>query len=194
MIAVLLTTAALILIITNRHFNEQTKRYHEDILNRKERAVLTSIDYLLDAHPGEITTDNIIDILDDRVLEITDINKLPIVIYNLKGQVELSTQAEDPRYSTLPKYILDSLNKNDYFKEEIVEPKLNRSYFASYSYIKDIHTLKNVAIVNLPYETNDLFLQDDKSTLMGSYGVAFIFILLLGAIMIYVVSKIHLKN
>ena len=41
----------------------------------------------------------------------------------------------------------------------------------------------------MPYETNDVFLQEDMNTLIGSYGVAFVFIILLGAIMIYVVSK-----
>ena len=194
MVAVLITTAALILIITNRHFNEQTKRYHEDILNRKERAVLTSIDYLLDSYPGKITTDNVIDMLGDRILEITDINKLPIVIYNLKGEVELSTQAEDPKYNILPQNILDSLAKNDYYKELIVDTNDKRSHFSSFSYIKDINSLQNVAIVSLPYETNNLFLQDDKSTLMGSYGLAFIVILLLGAIMIYVVSNNTFKK
>lgn len=193
MIAVLLTTAALILIITNRHFNEQTKRYHEDILNKKERSVLTSIDYLLDNHQEEITDENIIDILDDKVLEISDVTKLPIIVYNLAGDVELSTQAEDPKYPVLPQYILDSLAHNDYYKESITEPNSNRSYFASFSYVKNINSI-NVAIISLPYETNDLFLQDDKSTLMGSYGVAFIFILLLAAIMIYVVSNNTFKK
>jgi len=188
MIAVLLTTAALILIITNRHFNEQTKRYHEDILNRKERAVLTSIDYLLDTYPGKISDDNVVQILENRILEIADVNKLPIIIYDLNGKLILSTDGE-PRHQKLPNYVLDSLSKNEYFKEEVKKGANDRSYYASFSFVKDIHSLENVAIVNLPYETNDLFLQDDKSTLMGSYGVAFIFILLLAAIMIYVVSN-----
>lgn len=189
MIAVLLFSAVLILIITNRHFNEQTGRYHEDILNRKEKAVLTSIDYLLDSYQGQVTKDNIYQILEGKILEITDINKLPIVIYDLRGNVVLSTQVEEPKYPVLPQYILDSLSKNDYYNEANENRGNHRSYYASYSYIKDVNAMQNLAIVNLPYETNDVFLQEDKFTLMGSYGVAFLFILLLASIMIYVVSN-----
>lgn len=191
MIAVLLTTAVLILLITNRHFNDQTKKYHEDILNRKEKAVLTSIDYLLDSYSisDGINKDNVIPIIGERMLEISDINKLDIVLYDYRGNLRMTTLGESPRYPVLPQFILDSLNKNGYYKESIQEKDKDRSYYASYSYVKDVFASENLAIVNLPYETNDVFLQDDMFTLMGSYGVAFMFILLLGAIMIYVVSN-----
>lgn len=189
MIAVLLTTAILMLIITNRHFNEQTGRYHEDILKRKENAVLASIDYLLDTYPGKVTKDNVYQILEGKILEISDINKLNIIIYDLRGNVMLSTQIEEPRHPVLPQNILDSLAKNEYYNETLDSKDENRSYYASYNYIKDVSEFENFAIINLPYETNDVFLQEDMFTLMGSYGVAFLFILLLGAIMIYVVSK-----
>lgn len=189
MVAILLATAVLILFITDRHFNDQTKRYHEDILKRKEKAVLTSIDYLLDNYSETPTTDNIYQILEGKILEISDINILPIVIYDLRGNVILTTQVEEPRYPVLPQNILDSLNKNNYYNESLESTEEKRSYYATYSYVKNASTFENLAIVNLPYETNDVFLQDDLFSLMGSYGLAFLFILLLGAIMIFVVSK-----
>lgn len=188
MLAVLLTTAVLILIITNRHFNEQTKRYHEDILMKKEKAVLLSINYLLDSYP-EVNEDNIVKVLETRILEINDIQKLSIVIYDLRGNQVLTTEARNPKYPVLPQNILDSLNKNDQYVEVGESLGDQRSYYASYNYIKDVTETKKLAIVALPYETNDIFLQEDMNTLIGSYGVAFVFIILLGAIMIYVVSK-----
>jgi two-component system, NtrC family, nitrogen regulation sensor histidine kinase NtrY len=195
MIAVLLTTAALILIITNRHFNEQTKRYHEDILGRKEKSVLKSINYLLDEYPSDsINKNNIVEVLEGDILEITDIINLPIVIYDLDGNVQLSTQAEDPKYTKLPKNVMDSLAKHDYLIQSLNENGAKNSYYASFSYIKDASGSENLAIVNLPYETNDIFLNDDKFILIGSYGLAFIIILLLAAIMIYVVSNNTFKK
>ncbi|MBS7332808.1 MAG: GHKL domain-containing protein [Weeksellaceae bacterium] len=188
MLGVLLTTAVLILIITNRHFNEQTKRYHEDILMKKEKAVLLSINYLLDSYP-EVNEDNIVKVLETRILEINDIQKLSIVIYDLRGNQVLTTEARNPKYPVLPQNILDSLNKNDQYIEYGEDLDDERSYYASYNYIKDVTETKKLAIVALPYETNDVFLQEDMNTLIGSYGVAFVFIILLGAIMIYVVSK-----
>lgn len=188
MLAVLLTTAVLILIITNRHFNEQTKRYHEDILMKKEKAVLLSINYLLDSYP-EVNEDNIVKILETRILEINDIQKLSIVIYDLRGNQVLTTQARNPKYPVLPQSVLDSLNKNGQYVEAGENIGEQRSYYASYNYIKDVTETKKLAIVALPYEANDVFLQEDMNTLIGSYGVAFVFIILLGAIMIYVVSK-----
>lgn len=188
MIGVLITTAILILIITNRHFNEQTIRYHEDILRRKEKSVLTSIEYLLDEH-SEVNKENVFDILENKVLQIADIISLDIHVYDLNGNLQFTTEPENPKYPILPKYVLDSLAKNEIYIENIHGKENNRSYYASYSFIKDINAQQNLAIIGLPYESNDAFLQEDKSTLMGSYGVAFIFILLLGAIMIYVVSN-----
>lgn len=188
MIAVLLTTAVLILIITNRHFNEQTKRYHEDILMKKEKAVLLSINYLLDSYP-DVNEENIVKVLESRILEINDIQKLSIVIYDLRGNQVLTTEARNPRYPVLPQNILDSLSKNDQYVEVGKSDGKQRSYYASYNYIKDVTETKKLAIVALPYEANDVFLQEDMNTLIGSYGVAFVFIILLGAIMIYVVSK-----
>ena len=188
MIGVLITTAILILIITNRHFNEQTIRYHEDILRRKEKSVLTSIEYLLDDHPY-VNTDNVYGILDEKILEITDIISLDILVYDLKGNLKSTTEPKNPRYTALPNAILDSLAKNEIYIENFHDEEADRSYYTSYSYIKDINAQQNLVIIGLPYYSNDAFLQEDKSTLMGSYGVAFIFILLLGAIMIYVVSN-----
>ena len=188
MIGVLITTAILILIITNRHFNEQTVRYHEDILRRKEKSVLTSIEYLLDEYPN-VNKENVYEILDNKILEINDIISLDILVYDLKGNFKSTTEPRDPRYEVLPKNILDSLAKNEIYIENIHDIADDRSYYTSYSYIKDINAQENLVIIGLPYYSNDAFLQEDKSTLMGSYGVAFIFILLLGAIMIYVVSN-----
>ena len=59
MVTILLLTAGSILWITSRHFNKQTKTYHEDILRRKEKSVLSAIDYEMDNYSGIATKDNI---------------------------------------------------------------------------------------------------------------------------------------
>lgn len=190
MLLILLFTAGSILLITANHFNNQTERYHEDILKRKESAVLALIDYELDKYPGDATEDNIHPILENKLLEISDINKLHIVIYDLRGNKMLTTEVEKASYEVLPQAILDKLQKSDEFiiMHKDSDDASGSKVYSSFSYIKNYNG-ENVAILNLPYQTNDVFLQEDMFTLLGSYGLAFGIILLVGTIAVYIVTK-----
>lgn len=190
MVLILLFTAGSILLITANYFNRQTERYHEDILKRKESAVLGLIDYELDKYAGDVTEENIHPILENKLLEISDINKLHIVIYDLSGNKILTTEVEKSAYDVLPQAILDKLKKSEEFiitHRESKEEEGSKVY-SSFSFVKNYNG-ENVAILNLPYQTNDLFLQEDMFTLLGSYGLAFGIILLVGTIAIYIVTK-----
>jgi two-component system, NtrC family, nitrogen regulation sensor histidine kinase NtrY len=188
MVTILLLTAGSILWITSRHFNKQTKTYHEDILRRKEKSVLSAIDYEMDNYPGIATKDNIHSILDAKLMQISDINKLDIVMYDLRGNKILTTEPKASTFNVLPQEVLNKLRNNS---DLVITHKENGdvgTVYSSYSYIKNYYN-ENVAIICLPYQSNNDFLQDDMFTLLGSYGLAFGVILLFGTLAVFYVTK-----
>ncbi|WP_282629602.1 sensor histidine kinase [Empedobacter sedimenti] len=188
MVTILLFTAGSILLITASHFNDQTKQYHEDILKRKVKAVESAIDYEMDNYPGIATKDNVTSILEESFLRIGDINKTDIVIYDLRGNKVLTTQAVPTTYSVLPQNILDKLQSTNELIITNKDSDLDAKVFSSYSYIKNYYN-ENIAILCLPYQSNQDFLQQDMFTLIGSYGLAFGVILLFGTLAVYFVTK-----
>ncbi len=188
MVTILLFTAGAILLITANHFNEQTKQYHEDILKRKVRAVESAIDYEMDNYPGIATKDNIHEILEDGFLRIADINKTDIVIYDLRGNKILTTQPVSTTYDVLPQKILDQLQKSNDFIVTNKDTAYDNNVYSSYSHIKNYYN-ENIAVLCLPYQSNQDFLQQDMFTLIGSYGLAFGVILLFGTFAVYFVTK-----
>ncbi|MGV1002083.1 ATP-binding protein [Empedobacter falsenii] len=188
MVTILLFTAGAILLITANHFNEQTKQYHEDILKRKVRAVESAIDYEMDNYPGIASKDNIHDILEDGFLRIGDINKTDIVIYDLSGNKILTTQPVSTTYNVLPQKILDKLQKSNDFIVTNKDTAYDNNVYSSYSHIKNYYN-ENIAILCLPYQSNQDFFQRDMFTLIGSYGLAFGVILLFGTFAVYFVTK-----
>ena len=188
MVTILLFTAGAILLITASHFNYQTKKYHEDILKRKEKAVIAAIDYEMDNYAGIATDENIHAILEEGIMQIADINKTDVVIYDLRGNKILTTQVASTTYNVLPQYIFDRLrNSNDLIITN-KETENDDEVYSSYSYIKNYYN-ENIAIVCLPYQSNQDFLQQDMFTLIGSYGLAFGVILLFGTLAVYFVTK-----
>ena len=188
MVTILLLTAGSILWITSRHFNKQTKTYHEDILRRKEKSVLSAIDYEMDNYSGIATKDNIHTILEEKIMQIADINKLNIVVYDLRGNKILTTEAKASTFNVLPQ---DVLNKLRTLNDLVITHKENGeqgTVYSSYSYIKNYYN-ENVAIICLPYQSNDDFMQEDMFTLLGSYGLAFGVIILFGTLAVYFVTK-----
>ncbi|GGE88192.1 His Kinase A (phospho-acceptor) domain-containing protein [Chishuiella changwenlii] len=188
MVTILLFTAGAILLITANHFNNQTKQYHEDILKRKVRAVEAALDYEMDNFPGVATKENIHNILEEGFLRIGDINKTDIVIYDLRGNKILTTQPVSTTYNVLPQKILDRLKNNNEIIITNKDTNNENDIYSSYSNIKNYYN-ENIAILCLPYQSNQDFLQQDMFTLIGSYGLAFAVIILFGTLAVYFVTK-----
>lgn len=188
MVTILLFTAGAILLITANHFNNQTKQYHEDILKRKVRAVEAALDYEMDNFPGVATKENIHNILEEGFLRIGDINKTDIVIYDLRGNKILTTQPVSTTYNVLPQKILDKLKNSNELIITNKEANNENDIYSSYSNIKNYYN-ENIAILCLPYQSNQDFLQQDMFTLIGSYGLAFAVIILFGTLAVYFVTK-----
>ena len=72
-------------------FKSQNTQYHLKRIQRKERTVTSSLQYFLnDLNPSQVN-EFITKEFDYKVREISDVNSLPIIIYNLSGELLINT-------------------------------------------------------------------------------------------------------
>ena len=78
-------------ITTYYFFNNQNSEYHLKRIQRKEKTVNLSLQYFLNDLKPEEVNDFITKEFDYKINEISNVNSLTIIIYNLKGEVLINT-------------------------------------------------------------------------------------------------------
>ena len=145
-------------------FKSQNTQYHLKRIQRKERTVTSSLQYFLnDLNPSQVN-EFITKEFDYKVREISDVNSLPIIIYNLSGELLINTSdtifQEKFTSISLPKKLLKKLDNEPIGR--IVQPNLNGD-INSYSYAFNKMNQKMV-IINIPYHTSNF---SNKTELWG---------------------------
>ena len=175
-------------------FKSQNTQYHLKRIQRKERTVTSSLQYFLnDLNPSQVN-EFITKEFDYKVREISDVNSLPIIIYNLSGELLINTNdtifQEKFIAISLPKKLLKKLNNEPIGR--IVQPNLNGD-INSYSYAFNKMNQKMV-IINIPYHTSNF---SNKTELWGFLErlLTVFFLLFLGAgILAYFLSTYITKS
>ena len=175
-------------------FKSQNTQYHLKRIQRKERTVTSSLQYFLnDLNPSQVN-EFITKEFDYKVREISDVNSLPIIIYNLSGELLINTNdtifQEKFTSISLPKKLLKKLNNEPIGR--IVQPNLNGD-INSYSYAFNKMNQKMV-IINIPYHTSNF---SNKTELWGFLErlLTVFFLLFLGAgILAYFLSTYITKS
>ncbi len=175
-------------------FKSQNTQYHLKRIQRKERTVTSSLQYFLnDLNPSQVN-EFITKEFDYKVREISDVNSLPIIIYNLSGELLINTNdtifQEKFTSISLPKKLLMKLNNEPIGR--IVQPNLNGD-INSYSYAFNKMNQKMV-IINIPYHTSNF---SNKTELWGFLErlLTVFFLLFLGAgILAYFLSTYITKS
>ena len=91
-LALIASSLVIIGITTFYFFKDQNSQYHHQRLIRKEKTVTSSLQYFLnDLSPNQVH-EFITKEFDYKVREISDVNNLPIIIYNLSGDILINTQ------------------------------------------------------------------------------------------------------
>ncbi len=151
------------------YFKTQNDIYHNERLKRKERTIMASIDYFLRRERIILETDSIVRIFDNKICELADVNNLDINIYDLEGQLLISSH---PQYfyngifkDTLRTRVIEQLKKQA--EPVIVEEQSDTlNYLSTYIYI-DNDFGEPMAIVNIPYfKVNEANKQELKAYLV----------------------------
>ena len=188
-----LTTFSTILItvVSLIHFRYEAKEYHEERLSRKENAIKEHIEYILQTSKFPLTTKNIPRIFNGRILELSDIHSLEVNFFDLNGKLLLSSKSyiKNKNKPKINAETLESLKNSSKKRIVITKIKENETYIkSSYSYIKDAD-FKNLAILNIPYEENSDFYNQEAENFLTRYAQVFIIMFIISILISYLLSS-----
>ncbi len=188
MFLVLLFTSVFIIFITTYNFQEQNRVFAEELLKAKEKQVIAAIDYELDRYPNLATNQNIYDVLENVILGISDVHKTDINVFDVRGNLMLTTESADVPARVLPDRVLDSLSRNLEYLEIPIDAGRGKTYITTYQYINN-YKGEPVAIVNLPYKSEDPLFKENMNALLSRFAGVLILVLIVGGFLSWIMAK-----
>ncbi|WP_439152978.1 sensor histidine kinase [Winogradskyella sp.] len=197
MILLVLLASILIAAVTIYQYNEEARDYHRERLERKEKAIRKSIDLVIQEKTTyPVTTENIPLIFKDEIFDIDAIHNLQINLYDLEGQLLISSKRTIQRDTTdlcLDAEVLNQLSNTAEHRYVLKKDENGQTFQSSYSYITD-KKFKNLAILNLPYLENDDFLNRELNEFLLRLGFAYMAMILAAIVFAYFISKYITKS
>ncbi|WP_072782624.1 sensor histidine kinase [Flavobacterium haoranii] len=196
MIFLTLIASVLIALVSIYQFRKEAKEYHQDRLERKENSIVGHINYVLQTTTYPLTTENIPLIFKERIHELADIHSMEINFYDLKGNLLISSKAVFKVDSILPKIdpatlrILQGTIEKRYVEFVKID---GQQYRSSYSYVKD-NKFKPLAILNLPYEEDTSFYDNEVKSFLMRFGQVYLLMFLIAIILSYFLSSYITKS
>ncbi|MET2986158.1 sensor histidine kinase [Aureibaculum conchae] len=193
MILLVVIASILIALTAIYQYNEQTKDYHEDRLLRKENAVKASIDIELQRRTTFPVEEKYLhSIFKDKIYDISDINQLDIMIFNLAGELQISSSSdftEDTTEHKISQRVLTQLAESPNHRV-VVEDQTPSGikYKSSYTYFND-RKFKPVGILHVHYLKDNSFQQEELKEFLSRLAFVYLFMLLIAIGIAYFVSK-----
>ena len=196
MILLVLLASILIAAVTIYQYKEEAKDYHRERLERKEKAIRRSINFAIRKTTYPVTTENIPLIFKEEIFDIDAIHNLQINIYDLEGQLLISSKRTIRRDTTercLEAEILNKLSNTIEHRYVLKNQENGQTFQSSYTYITDAK-FKNLAILNLPYLENDDFLNKELNEFLLRLGYAYLAMIVAAIVFAYFISKYITKS
>lgn len=198
MIVLVLIASVLIAGVAIYQYNEETTDYHTQRLERKEENIKAHLKGVLNGRENtwEVKTRNIPLIFKDKIGPIAEIHKLQINLYDLEGNLLITSKADlkpDEENKRINTKILDAIsNTADHrYVDKLTENGL--TYQSSYTFIYD-NKFKPLAILNLPYLERDDFLSKELNEFLGRLGIAYLLVLIIAIGIAFLLSKYITKS
>lgn len=198
MISLVLLASILIALVTIYQYNEEAQDYHRERLERKEIAITEHIDFVLRDRQTtyEITTQNIPRIFKEKIFEIAEIHGMQINLYDLEGDLLISSRgafAMDSIVRCLDPEVLNAVSQS--FQHRFVNKTISNkiAYQSSYSFITD-NKFKPLAILNLPYLENDEFLNKELNEFLLRLSYAYSIMIVVAIAFAFILSRYITKS
>ena len=191
MILLVVVASILIAAVTIYQYNEQSKDYHEQRLERKERQLLSSINYVLRKTTYPVTTENLGLIFKDEIYEIANNLNVGFNLYDIEGTLVKSSKPSfenDSISKFLSPEILNNLNQS--IRKRFVEKseQLGGDFRSSYTIFANSNA-KPLGILNVPYFEDDSFSNAELKEFLVRLGYAYFVMLLVAIAFAYFVSR-----
>jgi two-component system nitrogen regulation sensor histidine kinase NtrY len=192
MILLVLLASILILVVTIYQYDEQTKDYNIQRFERKEAIAKNTIELeLINKTTYAVNTENLPRIFQNRIYEISSINKLNITIYNLEGRLlktSFGNAFENIDNVPLTAVILSELSQNSnhrVFKNKEIE---GTSFQTSYSYIDD-PKFKRIGILELQFTQDNSEIEQELKEFIYRLSLVYLLMFLLAISFAYFLSS-----
>ena len=196
MIFLVLLASILIALVVVFQYSEETKDYHTQRLERKERSIKRHIDFVISETTYEVSTPRIPLIFKKEIYKVAEVHNLQINIYDLEGSLLISSKAalpQDEAQKCIETPILNQLLNSGEHRVVQKRKENGESFQSSYTYLTDAH-FKSIGIISLPYLENDDFLAKELYEFFERLGYAYLFMLLIAIGLAYFLSKYITKT
>tara|TARA_B110000503_G_scaffold32077_1_gene52027 strand:- start:2858 stop:4267 length:1410 start_codon:yes stop_codon:yes gene_type:complete len=192
MILLVLLASVLILVVTVYQYDEQTKEYNIQRFERKEAISKKTIELeLSNKTTYDVNTANLSKIFQNRIYEISSINKLNISLYNLEGtllKTSFGNVFEKTEKGPLTEYLISELLQNSnhrVLKNKRIE---GTSYQTSYSYLQDAK-FKRIGILELQFTQDNTEIEQELEAFIYRLGLVYLLMFLLAISIAYLLSS-----
>ena len=196
MILLVLMASVLIASVAIYQYKEETKDYHQQRLERKEKAIQSHLNFVLKETSYPVTTKEIPLIFKDEIYKIADVHSLQLNLYDLDGTLLKTSRATftlDTMQVCIRTEILNELSNTAQHHYIEKSQENGETFQSSYSYITDQKS-KPLAILNLPYLENDEFLSKELNEFLLRLLYAYSFVLLMAVGFAFLLSKYITKS
>ena len=198
MIFLVLLASIIISAVAIYQYKEQSEDYHKGRLERKEENIRTHLRRVLNGRQNtwEVKTENIPLIFKEEIYNVADIHKLQINLYDLEGNLQISSKAGLQNFAAakcLDTEILNAISNTAIHRFVDKHKENGETFQSSYTILKDQKS-KSIAILNLPYLEKDDFLTKELQEFLKRISFAFMFVLLIAITIAFLLSKYVTKS
>ena len=194
MILLVLLASVLILGVTIYQYDEQTKDYNISRFARKEKSVISSIEFELKRELREpLSTEMLGKIFQNRIYEIASTHKLNITIFDLEGNLILTsntinsfdTSKEELALSGQVLEDLETLPSQRVFSNVVIN---SISHETSYTYITDLK-FRRIGVLELKFSQDNSEEEKELREFMIRLAYVYLFMLILAIALAYFLSS-----
>ncbi len=198
MILLVLLGSVLISAVAIYQYKEQSSDYHKGRLERKEENIQAHLKRVLNARQNtwEVKTENIPLIFKEEIYNIADIHKLQINLYDLEGNLLITSKAgfqNNNADKCLNAEVLNAISNTAIHRYVDKHKENGETFQSSYTFITDQKS-KSIAILNIPYLEKDDFLSKELEEFLTRIGFAFILVLFMAIGIAFLLSKYITKS
>ncbi|WP_301402725.1 sensor histidine kinase [Polaribacter huanghezhanensis] len=194
MILLVLLASVLILGVTIYQYDKQTEDYNIARFERKEESVLSSIEFELKRETREpLTTENLARIFQKRIYEISSTHKLNISIFDLEGNLLITSNTinsfditkEEQALSGQILEDLESLPSQRVFSNVVINSISNET---SYTYITDLK-FRRIGVLELKFSQDNSEEEKELREFMIRLAYVYLFMLIIAVSLAYFISS-----
>ena len=152
MLSLVITSLLIIGLVTIWFFTDQNKQYHEERLQRKERAIKTEMTYFSKEVELQEDMDVVIKEFEEEVFRLASVHQLEINVFNTSGEILVAARPDSVHSQYIEKRVPESAISDLVMMNRIIIPEQegSRKYLSDYTNLYNEND-ERIAILNIPY-------------------------------------------